>query len=144
MLDTSTILAVFLLARRFLPPAACVFAAVFVGFNPFLIYFSSLILSETLFIALLAWGMLLLTARYVVDRRDRAPLSILVRPSAMLSGDARDPAGDLEFPGSTPVDPTSARFGRAGARRAISLGVPQPPGHRSLGLDDQQRRRDAL
>ncbi|MBC8105665.1 MAG: glycosyltransferase family 39 protein [Anaerolineae bacterium] len=84
LLDTSTILAVYLLARKFLPPAACVFASVLVAFNPYLIYFSSLILSETLFIALLAWGMYFLTSRNWWIGSLILALSVLVRPSAML------------------------------------------------------------
>jgi hypothetical protein len=64
-LDTSTVLAVFLLSRRLLKDAgdsfpASLFAAALVAINPFLIYFSGLILSETLFIAMLTWGMVLL------------------------------------------------------------------------------------
>ena len=58
--DTSTALAVYLLARRWLSRGASTFAAGIVAFNPFLIYFSALALSETLFTALLAWGMCLL------------------------------------------------------------------------------------
>jgi 4-amino-4-deoxy-L-arabinose transferase-like glycosyltransferase len=85
LLDTSTILAVYLLARKYLTPAACVFASVFIAFNPYLIYFSSLILSETLFISLLAWGMYLLVRKgtwcygAVV-----LALMLSVRPSAMM------------------------------------------------------------
>jgi hypothetical protein len=60
LLDTSTVLAAYLLARRWLPPRACLFAAFLVAINPFLIYFTGLILTETLFIAMLAWGMALL------------------------------------------------------------------------------------
>ena len=37
-------------------------AAMFVAFNPFLVYFSALILTETLFTTMLAWGMLLITS----------------------------------------------------------------------------------
>lgn len=64
-LDTSTVLAAYLLARaltnpeaaRRVPPLA---AAALVASNPFLIYFCALVLSETLFTAMLAWGMLFL------------------------------------------------------------------------------------
>lgn len=84
LLDTSTIIAAYLLARKFLPPAACGFAMCFVAFNPYLVYFGSLILSETLFIALLAWGMYLLTTRHWWTGAIALALSILVRPSAML------------------------------------------------------------
>jgi hypothetical protein len=69
LVDTSTVLAVYLLAvalvkdpgrngRRLAP----LVAGALVAANPYLVYFSSLILSETLFTAMLAWGMLLLVA----------------------------------------------------------------------------------
>jgi len=61
-IDTSTVFAVFLLARRWLSYKASVIAAALVAFNPFLIYFSSLVLTETLFTAMLAWGMFLITS----------------------------------------------------------------------------------
>jgi hypothetical protein len=63
VIDTLTVLAAYLLARRALPPLACVFAAALVAFNPFLIYFCGLLLSETLFTAMLAWGTVLLLRR---------------------------------------------------------------------------------
>jgi hypothetical protein len=63
-MDASTVLAVALLAMALLPPerrrGASVIAAAIVALNPFLIYFTGLVLSETLFTAMLAWGMLLL------------------------------------------------------------------------------------
>src|SRR5262249_25518498 len=63
LIDTATVLAAYLLASRGLPPAASTVAALFVAFNPFLIYFCGLLLSETLFTAMLAWGMFLLLSR---------------------------------------------------------------------------------
>lgn len=84
LLDTSTVIAVYLLARRFLPSASCVVATCFVAFNPYLIYFSGLILSETLFIALLAWGMYVLTTRTWWIGALILALSVLVRPGAMV------------------------------------------------------------
>ena len=67
LLDAATVLAVFLLARLTIKNAngnaACIAAAV-VAFNPMLVYVSSLVLSETLFIAMLAWGMVLLLAGF--------------------------------------------------------------------------------
>ena len=95
LLDVSSALAAFLLARRLLPPpppgeagwgrsasetdrlpidaprphptspgggGAGMVALLFVAFNPFLAYFSTLLLSETLFTAMLIWGMLWLTS----------------------------------------------------------------------------------
>ncbi|MGA2439478.1 MAG: glycosyltransferase family 39 protein [Tepidisphaeraceae bacterium] len=60
LLDTSTILAVFLLARRWLSPGGAVFSAAIVAVNPYMIFFTGLILSETLFTAMLCWGLALL------------------------------------------------------------------------------------
>lgn len=98
VLDASTVLAIYLLAtllmgkRRTRVP---LFAAGLVALNPYLIYFTGLILSETLFTAMLAWGMLLLAR----GRGGRGGswgatliwlcgavllgLSVLVRPSAI-------------------------------------------------------------
>lgn len=63
VLDASSALAVVLLARRFLPDLWALVAGALVAFNPYLVFFSASILSETLFTALLAWGMLLTASR---------------------------------------------------------------------------------
>lgn len=68
LIDSSSIAAVWLLARRWLRTRAALVAALFVACNPFLIYFSALILSETLFTALLVWGMALLPRRSLLPR----------------------------------------------------------------------------
>jgi 4-amino-4-deoxy-L-arabinose transferase-like glycosyltransferase len=84
LLDTSTVLAAYLLARRWMGRGAGLLAAAAVAANPFLVYFSALILSETLFTAMLVWGMVLL-----VWRRNflwgglLLSLSVLVRPGAV-------------------------------------------------------------
>jgi hypothetical protein len=96
LIDTSSILAVYLLARRWLDKGPSIFAAVLIAFNPFLIYFCGLILSETLFTAMLAWGTALLVMRRQADLRGQPrwgiawwcgavllALSVLVRPSAI-------------------------------------------------------------
>jgi 4-amino-4-deoxy-L-arabinose transferase-like glycosyltransferase len=94
LLDTSTVLAAFLLARRWLAEAPSLFAAVLVAFNPFLVYFTGLLLTETLFTAMLAWAMVLLAWPGAVESVKRArlmwlggvmllALSILVRPGAI-------------------------------------------------------------
>lgn len=91
LLDTSTVFAIFLLASCFmLGRVGPLVATAIVAFNPYLIYFSGLILSETLFTAMLAWAMLLL-ARGSLNRSARRwilgafllALSVLVRPSAL-------------------------------------------------------------
>jgi hypothetical protein len=64
VVDASTALAVFVLARRLIPSrrrALPLVAATVVAFNPFLVYFSALLLTETLFTAMLAWAMVLMT-----------------------------------------------------------------------------------
>jgi len=95
ILDAATVLAIFLLTFALTGrQRAALCAAVLVAINPYLIYFTALILSETLFAAMLAWGMWLL----VIGNSARSPgratllwlggavlltLSVLVRPSAI-------------------------------------------------------------
>jgi 4-amino-4-deoxy-L-arabinose transferase-like glycosyltransferase len=84
LVDTSTVLAVYLLTRRWFTRRRSLVAATLIALNPFLIYFSALILSETLFTAMLAWGLVLLicsSPRPLLATLLLA-LSILVRPSA--------------------------------------------------------------
>jgi 4-amino-4-deoxy-L-arabinose transferase-like glycosyltransferase len=86
LFDTSTILATYLLARRWVTSARAVLAAAVVAFNPFLIYFCALLLTETLYTAMLAWGIVLLTDRrtlgWLIGGAVLA-LSVLVRPGAI-------------------------------------------------------------
>jgi 4-amino-4-deoxy-L-arabinose transferase-like glycosyltransferase len=86
LLDSSTVLAVFLLARRWLTPDLSLLAATLVAVDPLLVYFSSLILSETLFTAMLAWGLVLLLRGRRAAWAGAAvlALAVLVRPSAIL------------------------------------------------------------
>jgi len=89
VIDTSTALAIYLLARTWLQQRNALLAAALVAINPYLIYFSGLLLSETLFIAMLAWGMFLLAGSHI---RRVFPfigllilaLSVHIRPSAIL------------------------------------------------------------
>jgi 4-amino-4-deoxy-L-arabinose transferase-like glycosyltransferase len=87
LIDTSTALAAYLLSKRWVPRRFGQVASALVALNPFMIYFSGLILSETLFTALLAWGMVLLTRQGA--RLTWASgclvlaLSVLVRPGAI-------------------------------------------------------------
>jgi 4-amino-4-deoxy-L-arabinose transferase-like glycosyltransferase len=86
ILDTSTVLAIYLLARRFLDRGPSFWAAGLVAVNPFLIYFTGLILSETLFACMLAWGMCLLARPrpiIAVTGMLVLALSVQVRPSAV-------------------------------------------------------------
>jgi len=70
VIDTSTVLAIYLLARHWLDRQASLVAAGFVAFNPFLIFFSGLLLTETLFTAVLAWGLALISWPKVTRRAD--------------------------------------------------------------------------
>lgn len=87
LLDTSSVLAVYLIARHLsgaVLPAT--FAGALVAFNPFLVYFSGLILSETLFTAGLAWA-----SWFFVHRRWWAGsavmlAAVMIRPSALMLG----------------------------------------------------------
>jgi hypothetical protein len=85
LVDTSTVLATYLLARRWLSPQRSILAAAMVALNPLLIYFTGLILAETLFTALLVWGIVLISW---TGPSPPALLclacSVLVRPSALL------------------------------------------------------------
>src|SRR5205085_1745925 len=85
ILDVSTVLAIYLLGRRWMSHSPSLLAGLAVAFNPFLIYFSGLILSETLYTALLAWAMVLLIWRsnYLWGGVLLA-LSVLVRPAGVL------------------------------------------------------------
>lgn len=86
LLDVSTVLAVYLLARRWLSAGAALAAALLVTLNPLLIYFSGMLLSETLFTALLAWGLWLVTGvgrRALLGGALLLALAVLVRPSAV-------------------------------------------------------------
>jgi 4-amino-4-deoxy-L-arabinose transferase-like glycosyltransferase len=90
VVDSLSVLAAYLLARRWLERRWALLAGAIVALNPFLIYFSSLLLTETVFTALLAWGMVLITARPPGRISLKwwtgailLTLSILVRPGAL-------------------------------------------------------------
>src|SRR4051812_17907873 len=55
-IDTSTVLAAYLLARRWLSRRAALVAAGVVAGHPFFIYFTRLVLTQTLFTAMVGWG----------------------------------------------------------------------------------------
>lgn len=60
-IDASTVLAVVLLARRWLSDRLSLLAGAIVAFNPFLIFFTSLLLTETVFTAMLMWALVCLS-----------------------------------------------------------------------------------
>jgi 4-amino-4-deoxy-L-arabinose transferase-like glycosyltransferase len=90
LLDTGTILAVYLLAAS---PAlvhrplgqtrviCALIAALLIAVNPFYIYFSGLILSETIFSSLTIWGMLLLARRRLLPATVVLVAACFVRPA---------------------------------------------------------------
>ena len=85
LIDTSTVLAIYLLARRWLAPKPSLFAAALVAFNPFLLYFTALVLTETLFTALLAWGLYLLKpSRLTFAGILLLAFAAMIRPSAVV------------------------------------------------------------
>jgi 4-amino-4-deoxy-L-arabinose transferase-like glycosyltransferase len=84
LIDTSTVLAIYLLASRWIGGGWSVVAAAMVAINPYQIYSSGLILSETLFTAMLCWAMVLLTRRAGRVGALLLALSVLVRPSVLL------------------------------------------------------------
>jgi hypothetical protein len=83
VLDTSTAFAVYLIARQWLATGPSLLVVAAVAFNPFLVYFCGWLLTETLFTAMLVWGVALLMLRpnYLWGGIVLA-LSVLVRPSA--------------------------------------------------------------
>ena len=90
VMDSGTVVAAYLLTMRLIDRrGAARLAAIGIALNPFLIYFTGLLLSETLYTALLAWGMVLLLARSRLDRwlwwigGMLLAVSVLVRPGAI-------------------------------------------------------------
>jgi hypothetical protein len=99
LIDTGTVLAVYLIASA-LPGETIesrengdgprfrncrgVVAAILVAFNPFYVYFSGLVLSETIFTSLLTWGMMFLVWRRVAVAAIFLVAACYVRPAAVL------------------------------------------------------------
>jgi 4-amino-4-deoxy-L-arabinose transferase-like glycosyltransferase len=83
ILDTLTVLAMGLLARDIAGTQAMRWTMGIVALNPLLIYFTGLILSETLFTALLAWAMLMLWRHRWLRGGALLALAVMVRPSAI-------------------------------------------------------------
>jgi hypothetical protein len=90
-MDTGTALGVWLLARRLIGPGAAVSLALALA-CPFLIYFSGLVLTETLFTSMLVWGLWLLLSTPQVSSSGTwrflggllvLSLAALVRPGAL-------------------------------------------------------------
>ena len=85
LIDVSTTLAVFLIARRWLHERRALLACGLAVLNPLLVYFSGLLLSETLYVAMLAWSLyLLVRQRTAVFGLLLCALAIHVRPSGIV------------------------------------------------------------
>lgn len=85
VLDLSTAVAVFLIARRWLDWRRALLACGCVIFNPLLVYFSGLVLSETVYVAMLTWSVyFVLKQRTVILGLLLCALAIHVRPSGII------------------------------------------------------------
>ncbi len=109
LMDAASVAGVYLLARRWIRIAPrdplsrfdttrswrdrlspALLAGGLVALNPWMVYFSSLLLTETLFTAMLVWGMVLLSLRWPARRGGLIAgmlllaASLYVRPSAVL------------------------------------------------------------
>jgi 4-amino-4-deoxy-L-arabinose transferase-like glycosyltransferase len=84
IIDASNIFAAYLLARTFLSRKNSLAAAALIAINPFLIYFSGLILSETLCTAMILWSIVLCLSKKNIAGPILIALSVLVRPSGLL------------------------------------------------------------
>ena len=132
VVDASTVWAAALLAAALLPPVVrwrgAVLAPVIVAVDPFLIYFCGLVLSETLFTAMLAWGMLLLIVGGRGGRLAVATDAGDPKPYRPWLGTLLWLLGGLTLAASTLVRPSAAPL-------AVLLGVEatfatRPPGGR--------------
>ncbi len=83
ILDTSTVLAIYLLAGQWLDERRSLIAAALVGLNPFLIFFTGLILTETLFTTTLVWGLVMLSRKQWIGLVSIG-LALLIRPPVAL------------------------------------------------------------
>jgi hypothetical protein len=126
VLDTSTVLAVALLALAFVPAGAArrasLIAAAIVAVNPFLIFFSGLLLSETVFTSLLAWAMVFLVfgargGRFRTEPRDTGRVPDSAAPAHRpWIGTALWLLGGLTIASTAMVRPTAAPL-------AVVLGI---------------------
>jgi len=83
LLDTATALGAFVLARRLGLGKWSLLAAAGVALNPLLVYFSSLLLTETLYVCMLTWAMALLAYRRWLPAALLLALGVLVRTSGL-------------------------------------------------------------
>ena len=118
LLDAATCAAVYQIARPRTTGVTTTLAVVGVAFNPYLIQFSTLLLSETLFTTCLAWGVCFLTSPKAGHRAAAVillTLSVYVRPSAIGLGVAASAVAFARGPGTWRRITTMAAGGLAGA-----------------------------
>lgn len=108
-LDALTALAAFLLVKRLGLGRWSLLAAAGVSLNPLLIYFSSLLLTETLYTTLLTWAMVLLVGRQWLGGSLLLSLGVLVKTSGM--------------PLALVLPLAAAATAGLGARRALAIGA---------------------
>ncbi len=115
-LDISSALAIYLLARRWLSEWRSLIAMALVLFNPLMVYFCALVLSETMYVALLAWAVCLVARPAgLVWGILLAAAAVHVRPSGAPMAAALGAAGAaLNSPGGK-------RILAAGAYAAIGV-----------------------
>ncbi len=103
VIDVSTVLAVFLIARQLCQSVtAGLIAAALMAINPFYVFFAGLILSETLFAALMVWGVWFLVSRRFFLAVLLLAASCYVRPIGLLLVPALAAVSAVNSPRSKP------------------------------------------
>ena len=88
VLDTATVLGVFVLGRRWGGDGVGVVAATAVAVNPIYVYFSGLVLTETPFAAAVVWATVALTGRRTLMAAVCFAVAVYLRPTAVVLGPA--------------------------------------------------------
>lgn len=112
LLDCSSVLAIFLLAQRIMGDRRALVAAAVVALNPLLVYFSALLLSETLYTAMLAWSV------WLIFRRRKGWIGVMLCAAAAY---ARPATVVLPVLLCIAVSPTLKRAAVAAALAALAV-----------------------
>lgn len=90
LLDSSAVLAIYLMARRWMDQQGALLATMLVAVNPWLVFYTGTLLSETLYIVMLSWGLCLLCrqGKYALGGSFLGGIALLamgalVRPSGL-------------------------------------------------------------
>jgi len=122
VIDASTILAVWLTASLWLERRWALAAAGFITFSPLQVYFCGLVLSETMLLAVVVWGIWLLASRpnylWGLSLLSVAPL---VRPSALGVGIVLGLAAPILHRGHRPADGNARRLRLPAGASAVVL-----------------------